>query len=508
MSSNVVFKYGDYEFSPKPLISISTEPLKTPDGIGYGTIHSIALEGDLITMGTTEIASGILGVFDKVEILKDALDADGKLLTISCDDSPIISGYPTIESFGFDKESDNYTRRTGYTIEFKMPTTVRGSGNDPFNGSTNPPFIESCNESWDVEFQDERMPFDWTLQDGTVEKFGYKLAVTHNVDVKARLAYTGTEVSNVPWEDAKDYAVTKLGFDNDFVTLTGVLGLPGGDYFSTFDVFNNYRQVSTNKTDGSIQVTETFVVTPSGANSLPNNAIETFDIQTAQSEGVTTVSINGSIEGLATLGYDGDGGSNDGFYSITDKFSAASGYYNIIKDRMFDRARTAYSGISDSCFNRPLNAVIKGRTVGMNPVEGTISYGYDFDTMSSGCIAGDCILSQNITIDDTLSTDIFASHVVLGRAAGPILQDIGTVTARVRTVNVDLVTLPPTSCATVDDIYDPVPTGAVNDFIAIISGDLAANYSQVFVSSQTQNWNFSVGRFSKSVGFTYNNCSS
>lgn len=505
MASTLTFKYGDYNFRPRPLLSINSRPLKTPDGTGYGVIHDISLEGSLITTGT-EIDSGILGVFDKVEIMKDALDHDGKLLVISCDDEPIISGYPTVEGYSIDKSSDNYTREAKYKIDFNIPTTILGSGNDAFNSSVYPPFVESCNESWDVELRDDRMPFDWTLTDGTVEKFGYIAAVTHTVDVKARIAYTGDRVSNVPWEDAKKYATGKLGFDNDFVSLTGVLGLPGGGYFTDSDVFNNYRQVSTNKTDGNIRVTETFLVCPSGPNSLPNNAIETFDISHSQDGGTVNVSINGEIQGLVDVVYTG-GGSSNGLHVKTSKYAAATGYFDTVKGRMFDRAKTAYTGIAEECFNRPLNPQVKSRTVGLNPIEGTVSYSYNYDTRTSGCITGSCILSQNITIDDTLQTDVFASQTVLGRAAGPILQDIGTTTARVRTVNIELVTLPPTGCGSMTYIYKPVPTGAVQEFINVVSGDLLTNYSQVFVSSNSQNWNFTQGRYNKSVAFTYNNCS-
>jgi len=500
MALEIVFKYGDYEFEPRPLFTINSEPLKTPDGVGYGIIHNITLDGDLITTDK-EVESGLAGVFDKVGILKDALDHDGRLLVVTCDNTPILSGYPTIEGYSFNNESDNYTRRASYNIDFRMPTTVLGTGSDVFNSSVIPPYIESCNETWDVEFQDERMPFAWNVGPD-VERFGYVAAVTHTVDVKARIAYTGDRTSNTPWQDALAYATGKLGFDNEFVTLTGVLGLPGAG-FDQIVTFNQYRQVSTNKTEGSIQVVETFLVTPTGAatKSLPNDAIETFDISTSQNDGVITVNIQGEIRGLTSISY------NNGFAVDSDKFSAASGYFKVIKDRLYDRAKNAYTGIIDSCFNRNLNPTVRSRTVGMNPIEGTITYDYQYDTATNGCITGDCIISQNITIDDTLQTDVFASQVVLGRATGPILQDIGTTTARVRTVNIEIVTLPPTGCGSVAAIYEPIPTEQVQDFISTISGDLAASYNQVFVSSNTQNWNFTNGRYTKNIGFTYNTCS-
>lgn len=506
---SLIFKYGNYQFNPKPLFNIAVTPLKTPDGVGYGKDFTISLEGDLLNTGN-QIESGIVSLFDKINNLNEAFNHDGKLLLLTCDGEAIISGYPTIENFNIEKQADNYTRQAKYTAELKMPTLIHGGSGDSFNGSGTPPFIESCNETWDVDFQDERMPFSWTIGTGTpfTEKFGYKIAVTHNVDVKAKIAYTGSMVHRDVWKDAKDYAETRLGFDNEFFTLTGVLGLPGkrSNYFTKYDVFNNYRQVSTDKSNGSIKVTETFIVTPSGQNSLPNNAIETFDISTNQNEGIITVDVQGQIEGLCQLSYSGAGSPT--FFVDKSKFSAASGYFNKIKNRIFSRASAAFKAAnSDGCFaKRPLNKIVKQRTVGLNPLQGTISYSYQYDNSPVSCITGECILSQNITIDDTYPHDVFASQVVLGRAAGPILQDIGTITNASRNINIEIVTIPPTGCGSIAELYKPLPTGQVEDFINAVYNDIASQFSQVFVENNSQSWNFTVGRYTRSISFAYINC--
>ena len=503
---SLIFKYGNYEFKPKPLFNIAVTPLKTPDGVGYGKEFTISLEGDLLSTGN-QIDSGIAYLFNKkISDLNDAFNHDGKLLLLTCDNKAIISGYPTIENFNIEKQSDNYTRWAKYTAELKMPS-LKGSSGGLFNNSIIPPYIESCSETWDVEFQDERMPFTWNIGTGTpiTEKFGYKVAVTHNIDVKAKIAYTGNMIHREVWKDAKDYAETKLGFDNEFFTLTGILGLPGteSNYFTKYDVFNNYRQVSTDKTNGSIKVTETFVVTPSGQNSLPNNAIETFDISTNQSEGIITVDIQGQIDGLCKISYTGDG-----FHIKSTKFAAASGYYNKIKSRLYDRANKVYTATLDGCFakNRKLNKIVKQRTIGFNPLQGTISYSHQYDNSPMSCITGECILSQSITIDDTYPHDLFASQTVLGRAAGPILQDLGTITNASRNINIEIVTLPPTGCGTIEELYKPVPTGQVEGFIDAVYNDIASQFSQVFVENNSQSWNFTVGRYTRSISFAYINC--
>jgi len=68
----VTFTYGDYLFRPAPLFSINSEPLKTPDGTGYGVIHNVTFNGTLLSTGAVETESGIAGVIQEIESLKEA----------------------------------------------------------------------------------------------------------------------------------------------------------------------------------------------------------------------------------------------------------------------------------------------------------------------------------------------------------------------------------------------------------------------------------------------------
>ena len=125
---SVTFKYGDYEFKPRPLFSISSEPLKTPDGSGWGVNHTISLEGDILLTGGY-LEAGTTGLFGRIDDLREALSQDGYLLVATCATGvggtgqlpPIISGRPVINSFSFEPQSDNYTKWTKYNVEFTMP---------------------------------------------------------------------------------------------------------------------------------------------------------------------------------------------------------------------------------------------------------------------------------------------------------------------------------------------------------------------------------------------------
>tara|TARA_R110002020_G_scaffold46539_1_gene132333 strand:+ start:272 stop:1819 length:1548 start_codon:yes stop_codon:yes gene_type:complete len=514
-------------------MTISTQPLKGPDGQGYGVEHTVSFEGDLLLDNATERNSGINGVFNKIEILKSALSQDGRFLDIRCGSGTVLKGFPTIESYSINNESDNFTERAGYSIEMKMPTLASGSTKDAFNGSTDSsPYIESCSETWDVEVQDESTSFVFNG-----ERFGYKLAVTHTVDVQAKIQYTGVISATkgattdgtfgVVWEQAKAYASGKLGYDNDFVKLTGVLNVPGVG-LTGLGVYNNFRRVSTNKTQGSINIVETFIVTPEGT-TLPNNAYEDFDISIDQSEGLITVGVQGNIQGLISNVYDRSG---DYVTPSGGKYESAKGYFQALGEgRIYDRANHAYSGLlsaiatGDCNFGylsptrigvggiaaRGLNPRVRNQSIATNVRAGTINYNYTFDSAPSGIItglAGKCVISENVTIDDQLAADVFASVTVLGRAAGPILQDIGTTTARTRSVSIDLVVLPPTGFADYNQIYSTVPTGQVEHFITTLTGNIfpPTTSGQIFINQNTQNFNLTTGRYTKSFGITYNRC--
>jgi hypothetical protein len=344
------------------------------------------------------------------------------------------------------------------------------------------------------------MPFDWSLSGNFREKFGYKLAVTHDVDVQGRPAYDASENIIEPWKSAKNYAETRLGFDNDMVTLTGILGIPKPDnnFFTKFDVFNQYRNVQIDKSSGSVKVTETFIVTPSGNDSLPNNAIETFSIDVNKDEAITSVTINGEIQGLAKITYDPSGV----FKQESNKFTAASGYYTLIQNtqRPYLRCNRVYQISKDNCDSDQLNPLLNSKSASFNPIDGTINYSQTFDNKLS-CFTDPCIVSQNITIDDNLKQDVFAEQVVIGRAVGPIIQDINTKTARTRTVTVEIVTRPSTGCSS---YYSASFTGQVENIINSLLDQVST--SGQFVSENRQNWSITQGRYTRTKGIVYGEC--
>jgi hypothetical protein len=526
----VTFTYGDYLFRPAPLFSINSEPLKTPDGTGYGVIHNVTFNGTLLSTGAVETESGIAGVIQEIESLKEALDRDGKLLKIETpDNTPILSGYPKVTSFNIEPNNDNYTLRADYSIDMELINLRSGSSADLFNGNDDPtafqlpPFIESASESWDVEILDNQYPTAFALSGNKSEVFLHRTAVTHTVNVQARLAYTGLNYSNDIFEDAKKYAtgvLLKSTLDGDvlrkFVDLSGVLGGPGS-YVETTGVFNHYRTVGLNKTEGTIDVTETFYLVPDSGDAgdyqlPPSNATETFDISTSLEEGIWTIGIQGDIQGYDLV----DFGREFSVDITQSKFQNASGYFTYLwggsQSVLFRRAYSALEMAKNSiteCFAQGvINPIPVSTSFGLNPKAGAINYSVQWDTKPQQIVAtGDsCIISQDIAIDKVKPNDVFATHTILGRAQGPLFQDIGTTTARSETINISVVCPPPTSLASEAEMYKFYPINEIEDFISTYTGFALTSYEQIFVTQNTENFNFSAGTMTRSKGFTYNNC--
>jgi maltose-binding protein MalE len=90
-------------------------------------------------------------------------------------------------------------------------------------------------------------------------------------------------------------------------------------------------------------------------------------------------------------------------------------------------------------------------------------------------------------------SDIFAKVPVLGRALGPVLQSIGTVTEKRQTLIIEAV-MPASNGS---GYALPPNTNALVLYYA------PAFLSKLFKSKDTENWNDVTGRYSRQVEWTY-----
>ena len=175
------------------------------------------------------------------------------------------------------------------------------------------------------------------------------------------------------------------------------------------------------------------------------------------------------------------------------------------------------------CHESLLNAIPTTTTEGHDPRKGTISYSYEFNNKLV-LITG--VISENISMTETGPTDVFSEAFVIGRQLGPIIQSLGTKTSTRKDLTIEVVVVPPSSIGgiimtnsecplwTGGSVYTRIqgivnglkPFGArANAYFGNLGrGELPG---QVYLSQDNHSWNPTEGRYSRSVSWVYQQCS-
>lgn len=494
--ANITMTYGAYNFSPVPFLTINKDYETTEADERIGSIFRVTLDGMV-----TPLPSGT-GGYSYVDTLQDQLRAaftqDGQQFKVMCDSTTLISAYPRVKSIQFSPSSDNWVQTSPYNITMEWDEEPAGSGEDTFS-----PYIKSARESWNLEYVEEGAYYSWDLA-GTPDAAPYKVRLSHNVSAVGKRHYvatTGTSggLLTEAWQQARAWVIPRLGYDSTQITSSGVINLTTAN----FSAYNHVRTQSVDETSGEFSVTENWlVINPSGSG-VAGKATEDFSIsiRTSVDSDLTTVSIEGSIQGLENRSY----GTNPGDFNIIDtKYTNASGYWSAVQSKLLGRVNHVVAGSS----TRAISSLPKSKTVGHNATNGTITYAYEYDDRPCNFVSG--ALSEIITINDNNPTDIFASIVIPGRAYGPILQSMSTVTAATREVSVEVVMPIPTGCASgscTTVLVTSSPRTQVENLLCCLETELTGGYSQVFKSQDNASWNPKSGRYSRTVQWTYTNCS-
>lgn len=478
--------YGAYAFDPVPLLTFGLTFNKQGDGTPLSETLTINLRGTLVS---TSGGGSIVEIDDKQDQLREAFSTDGNLFEIKCDDEVLLQCYPRVGSVNVDEGV--WVQKATYSIDLEFDEIAPGSGSD---------FVTAASEEWQIEFADDKAYHTWQLPDGSgADTLPYQLRLTHTLTATGKSVYRSGGLVRPAWQNARAWVLPRLGYDSTYIGNSGVFNLNA----ALFSAYNHLRSTSVGESEGTFSVTESWVVINSG-DGIAGKAIEDYNISSRKSAetGLTTISIEGNIQGLETRDY----GSSPNDFNITEtKYAAASGYWNVVKNRILGRANIILDTISTT---RDLNIIPRSESVGHNPTTGVITYAYEFDDRPSNCIEG--AISESITVIDNDPVDIFASLVVLGKASGPVLQDMGTRTAFTREVNIEVVMAPSTGCPTnssnVTLYLAQRPTAQVNNLISAFEDELEDTYNQVFKTQDSTSWNPREGRYSRSVSWTAGGC--
>lgn len=259
--------------------------------------------------------------------------------------------------------------------------------------------------------------------------------------------------------------------------------------------------------------------------------------------GIASGSLNQNQKIFDNMGQDSDDRNN--FYG-TKYENANSGWLNDIKPYLYRRACLVMNSkdrdrpyVSPATTPQPppgnpifstlglLNIVPVSTSEGHDPRKGTISYSYEFNNKFT-IISG--VISENITMNDTGPTDVIGEAFVLGRALGPVLQNLGTKTSSEKEVSIEVTVVPPSSLKGffMQNSDCPLWTGGTvyTTITGIIEGlkpfgdrptamfgtptfssrpPINAR-GQVFVKGDNHVWEPTNGRFVRTVRWTYQQC--
>jgi hypothetical protein len=234
--------------------------------------------------------------------------------------------------------------------------------------------------------------------------------------------------------------------------------------------------VTPNKQDGSVSYSFTF------NNRNPVNVRHECTVSThfSREDGRTIVTVDGTVTGYRSANASWPFTTN----SPQERYQNALNYFNSISGNIVGLAAN-YVDVST------VNPLPFSKAVSHLETAGQVTYQFEFNSLPRPCVVG--ALSENITISDDAATAVIAIIPVLGRAKGPVIQNIGTVKEKRRTVTIELV----------------MPTD-LNTNMCAVSGGPSVNISAyaplgnpVYLEQDQTQWSPSSGHYSRTVSWVY-----
>lgn len=414
---------------------------------------------------TTSSANSKLGVIiRKQEAMRRLFSNQGRVLYVQTDDGsiPALKCNPRNIRIEFPDGGQgrvSWVDKCDYTITMQADViSIGGSGGiGEDTGDLANYHVSKANEEWNIEVADEK-------------NRTYRL--THSLSAVGRLFYsTSGTLDKLPWENAKDYVLNRigLGLDTARMQASGVINGTG------LNAYNYLRTNAINEMGGTFQASETWICFDPGSGAP---ALDEYTVQIRESqEGKKTVTVEGTLTGFEkrhTTNYTLESG----------RYVTAQAKWAEVQPQIFTRA----SDISQTTLHpTPLQT-----SEGHNPVAGVITYNREYDNRPNPMTSG--ARSEIVNIVSQNQADVYAAIPVLGRLAGPVLQSIGTKTPRKRSIQVEILMPAKTQVYTPTQ---PVTTGII--FYNIPSYGTGV----IFVDRDEEVWNANTGRYNRTVDYTW-----
>jgi hypothetical protein len=529
--------YGDYQFKPAPDVSYERETYAIKNnGNIIGGVYTINLEGTLIPEAVGD--GGALEVFGAQEDLHSAFTGNYRefiaefLGDESCSGT-VISGRPLVNSISI-SSPDYYTKRANYSVSLSFPASSISGTQDYLGTGLN---LEDAQTNYSFSYVKKPTKF-------------YGVEFPPVLEISRSVSAVGQTISTGELGDGSALCISGLTNAINYVTGVATLELQnvevnnllslGTEVAYGYRTYLTDRSVSQDETAGSISVDDTFIAVanlmptsvdangnPSGPNTLPNgvtngpqsgfvklgeypvNDIFSLNVEKSNQDGTTSVTMDGLVKAYPTYKL-GDGSfsliSDSGAFDIArtyTRFCLDSGVFST-------RAAMAYSGAIPETLTgvigTPFNRKPISEAYGYNIEEGTISYNISFDNRPAHCVTG--VISEQINVTKNRPTDVHAVVTVLGRAAGPILQDIGTKTAFTQDLSISAAVVPSTGCATGDNYFDAAPTTQYDAVVDKLEESISGDGNTIFRTADNETFDVKTGRYTRQCSWIYTSCPS
>ena len=464
--------------NPTPKVSVSKEFVKAGDGTIIGQRYTINLSGDVIS--TASLTTTGAGQSDLMSRLKSSFSV-GKIGALEVTPYGGLGGAfsfanASVTSVEIPEPSDEsmWIQDAQYSISCEADY----EGSDPTFAYQ----LQDVSETWDLQENEGSLTFD------TSTETPYKTyTLTHTVDATGRRKFTSGTVTNDAWMEAELYVKAVCG---DTPANVNIGEMPGGTSplnveqmgstttnsinADVLSAYNHIRVQNVNKAGGSFSQTDTWTLAAA-------NATQEIDISvdTSATEGDFNITVDGTITGLPTeLGSETTKKRTSAYSSALALLPGDSALYAL--------ANALYTG-TGTLLSAPLN-----RRVGHNKVNGVVTYSLTFNDRLAPALANSLSTNINVSYTNADGTEsVFASIPVIGRALGPVLQEMGTTGNKLQSVSIDAImeknsrTSAPSSAAkALAAIYKPTGT-------TVIQGPI------------TESWEPSSGRYTFQVEWTY-----
>lgn len=499
---------------PFPKFSINREDLSTGDGTYLGTKFSIEITGtatlnvnddqDITTAGQRQNA--VMGsALTALQFNRDSALSQGGILEIAPyggQNNIIKFADARLISVSLPEQADEEAgvQNLQYSFSFEA---YKDSSNNNSDGTTGTPgestyYLSSAEESWELSENDQRF-----FQSNDPNLDIYKTyTLTHTVSATGFKKYSGSSLATdgEAWRQAQQWVKTRLKNSTEIRNAIDTDLMGDNTYWSTTFVpvnmdgatregitpdlkdgtvgyrgYNHVRSVSSDLGAGSYSVTETWTLCDQ------STVKATHDMEVSIEDGAdsqfVTVNVSATIQGL---------NSNNADSNTQDTYTNAKSAYDIIKTKTHALANAAYTAFGATGTLRTDKIT---ESYGENKVAGTITYSVSFNDDE---ISLENAISENLTInyDNTEGlNEVIAKIPIIGKADGPVIQDMNTTTIKSVSVSFDAVMK--------RGYRESPPTTAANT--AVESYKPEAGKQQ----SKTESWNPKTGTYNLSISWEY-----